>query len=384
MAKITTVLFGDLALLEFQPEAPASESLEFLTDILESYNGLEQRLQLRSKPRQMISYTVPLHSWDIAQSFNTSYGAIGKKWAVPIWSENQYVGTILSSAASITCNTTLYDIRASSLALLYANENSWQIVEIGTITGTSVNVTNTLSYMTNCYLIPIRLGWIEGQISGNTNGHSKKITISFEIEDNLEIIPAAPTQYLSNDIYYTPSLLQNGSLTRSIQDNMQKMDGDLGIVRRQFPWKNARYGSGYNTITINRTEYIDYKNFIHRRAGKFRSFWMPTFEQNLRIVSTGTITTTIIIEADSFNSYTFRPNIAILANGVWYPRVVSNPVSQPANRLQLTLNSALNVDASKITTACYLGLNRLNTDKIEMQWAEGIMESSINILELTP
>lgn len=384
MAKITTVLFGDLALLEFQPEAPAGESLEFLTDIMESRNGLEQRLQLRSKPRQYVNYTIPLQSWNIAQSFNTSYGAIGKKWAVPIWSEAQYVGTINSSAVTITCDTVLYDIRASSLALLYAGENSWQIVEIGTITSTYVNVTNTLDYMLNCYLIPIRLGWIEGQLPSSTNGYNKKTTVTFEIEDNLAITPSAPTQYLSDDIYYTPPLLSNGSLTKTIQVAMEKMDGELGIIKRQFPWTNVRYASGYNTITIDRTEYASYKNFLYRRAGKFRQFWMPTFEQNLRLVSTGTITTTILIEGDDFDSYTFRPHIAILANGVWYPRIVSNPVAQPLNRIQLTLDTALNISVSQITIISYLGLNRLNTDRIEMQWAEGIMESNINILELTP
>lgn len=384
MAKITTVLFGDLALLEFQPEAPAGESLEFLTDIMESRDGGEQRLQLRSMPRQIISYVFPLQSWNNACSFNTSYGAIGKKWAVPIWSEVQYVGTILDNAVTITCNTTLYDIRANSLALLYSGEKSWQVVEIGTITATYVNITSDIDYMANCYLIPIRLGWIEGSLSSSTNGYNKKTNVTFEIEDNLAITPSAPTQYLGDDIYYTPPLLSNGSLTRTIQVQMEKMDGELGIIKRQFPWLNAKYGSGYNTITINRTEYMDYKNFLYRRAGKFRRFWMPTFEQNLRLVSTGTITTTIIIEGDDFNSYTFRPNIAILANGVWYPRIVSNPIAQPLNRVQLTLNTALNLPASQITNICYLGLNRLNTDRIEMQWSEGVMESNINILELTP
>jgi hypothetical protein len=384
MAKITTVLFGDLALLEFQPEAPANEVLEFLTDILDSRNGTEQRLQLRSMPRQIVNYTYPLQIWNIACSFNTSYGAIGKKWAIPIWSEAQYVGTINSSAPSITCNTTLYDLRANSLAFLYAGPNSWQIVEIGTISGTSINVTNSLDYMANCYLLPVRLGWVEGQINSSTNGFNKKTTVAFEIEDPLASTPSAPTQYLGNDIYYTPPLLSNDNLSRSIQIQMEKMDGELGIIRRQFPWLNAKYGSGYNTITINRTEYITYRNFLYRRAGKFRQFWMPTFEQNLRLVSTGTITTTILIEGDDFNSYTFRPNIAILANGVWYPRIISNPTVQALNRLQLTLNTALNIPASQVTTICYLGLNRLNTDRIEMQWSQGIMESQINILELAP
>jgi hypothetical protein len=383
MAKITTVLFGELALLEFQPEAPSKEGLEFLTDILSSYNNKEQRLQLRAKPRQTISYTVPIKIWDIAKSFNTTYSGISKKWAIPIWSEAQLVGTVNSSASSITCDTVLYDVRAYSIALLYSN-GIWQIVEISTITSSSVTVTNSLIYQQNCYLIPIRLGWVEGAINSSTNGYNKKTSINFEIDDNLEIIPSAPTQYLGDDIYYTPPLLKGDQLTKTIQTSMEKIDGELGIVRRRFPWTNNQYASGFYTITATRQEYIDYKNFIHRRCGKFRQFWMPTFEQNLRVVNTGTITTTLLIESDGFNEYTFRPNIAVLADGVWYPRVVSNPVAQPSNRLQLTLSSALNILASKITVVCFLGLNRFNTDKIEMQWASGIMESDVSILEILP
>ena len=58
MAKITTTLFGELAILPYQAEAPVKESLEFLTDVITAYDATEERLQLRSKPRQSFNYSI--------------------------------------------------------------------------------------------------------------------------------------------------------------------------------------------------------------------------------------------------------------------------------------------------------------------------------------
>ena len=46
MAKITTTLFGELAIIPFQAEAPISETLEFYTDVMLASDGTEKRLQL--------------------------------------------------------------------------------------------------------------------------------------------------------------------------------------------------------------------------------------------------------------------------------------------------------------------------------------------------
>ncbi len=386
MGKITTNLFGELAFLQYQPEAPVSETLEFYTDVMQSVNSTEERLQLRTKPRQSFDYKIPLQSWRLANAFNTEYGAIRKKWAVPIWTEAQFIGSIAAHETNIVCNTSLYDLRANSLALLYSSESIWQIVEIASIAVYSIDISTDIASISNAWLIPVRLGWVSGGIDKKINGHNGSTSVSFEIDDNLDLTATTPDQYLSNDIYYSPGLLNEGSLQRSLQQRVDIVDFTLGPVIRRSPWTNARYASPYSSLLNGASEMRAYKDFVYRRAGKFRAFWMPTFEHNLRVVNTGNIASTIVIEDDSIRDYTMRTHIAFQSTtGVWYPRVISNPIQLINNRVQLSLSSALNVNAANIARVCFLGLNRFDTDRIEINWiGNNVAKSEVIITEITP
>lgn len=386
MPKITTALFGELALIPNEAERPIVEDLSFLTDVIPSQNGGEERFALRSMPRQSLQYSIPIQAWNLAKVFNTEYGAIRKRWAVPIWTEAQYVGSVAALATEVNCNTVIYDLRANSLALLYSSCDVWQIVEISTKTNSKVDVSNDLEAMAGAWIVPIRLGWISGNIDKPTNGHNGKSSIRFEIEDNLELTPAAPTQYLSNDIYYEPTLKAQDTISKNLQRQVDVVDYDLGAVYRRSNWQYSRYGSPYRAIVQGAAQIRAYKEFLYRRAGKFRQFWMPTFENNLRLTSTGNIVSTIIVENDSLVDYTLRTHIAIQAlNGTWYARAISNPVQLPGDKLQFTLSSALNVNASLIARISFLGLHRFDTDVVQLRWiGNGVVESEANILEIAP
>lgn len=389
MAKINTVLFGELAIIPHPAETPIRESLEFFTDMLESNNGTEERLQLRSKARHKFSYDIPLQAWRTAEAFNTETGAIRKQWAVPIWTEAQYVGTIAEAAITIACDTTIYDLRAESLALLYTGCDNWQIVEIATLDAVSIVPYNELVAMRGAWLIPIRLGAIVGNVSKPTNGHSGKTSLTFEIEvsDIVALTPDVPTQYLSNDLYLEPPLLSGSSVDRSIEQRLDVTDFALGPVARRSPWLNSQFGTSYRSVIEGGAEMREYKKFLYRRAGKFKSFYMPTFENNLRVANVGTIVSTLVAKSDSFIDYaSLRTNIAIkLVTGEWLIRGISNPIQIDEERIQLTLSSALNIAVEKIAFISYLGLNRFDTDRIEITWlGNNVAESNVRILEIKP
>ena len=385
MAKITTSLFGELAILPHPAEVPVKETLEFLTDVLQSYKGKEQRLQLRSKPRHYYEYKIPVQVWNSAAAFNTEAGAIRKRWAVPVWTEAQFIGDIAEAAVSVSCNTSLYDLRANSLALLFVNYESWQIVEIVSKTSNSITPLNSLSAMNGAWLIPIRLGWIAGNIDKPTNGHNGKTSVMFEIEDSLSLVPPAPAQYLSKDIYYDAGLLSGDSVSRSIQQRADVVDYSLGPTARRSPWDFSRYGSPHRSIIEGASKMRDYKNFLFRRAGKFREFFIPTFENNLSCLNVGTVDSTLVVKSDSFIDYAnFRTSIAVQRmNGTWLARGISNPVQIDLERIQLTLSSALNIQASDIARISFLNLHRFDADLIEITWiGNNVAESEVQILEI--
>lgn len=385
MAKITTALFGTLALLPYQAEAPVSESLEWLTDLFASQNANEDTYQLRTVPRQQFDYTIPLQANDIPRAFNTGYGALRQKHAVPIWTEAQYVGTVAAGATSLACDTDSYDLRANSLALLY-RPDGWQLLEISAVASGSITFTATAGAIIGAFLVPLRLGYIASNIAHSTSGYKSKFKVSFDIEDNLALTPSAPDQYLSKDIYFDPTLMNGNNIDRSIEQRNDIRDNTLGVRTRRSPWVNARYGSDYRSLTTNAAEMRAYKNFLYRRAGRARDFWMPTFEQNVRPVDVGTVVSTLTIERDSFDDYTFRPHIAIEdSEGNWYSRAVSNPTPIIGDKLQLTLSAALNLDASLIRRISYLGLHRFDSDRVEISHiGNNVAECNVRVLELTP
>lgn len=386
MVKITTSLFGTLELLPYQAQTPLAETLEFMTDVFESFDGTEQRLALRTKARQNYKYIVPISFDKLAAMFNSQYSAIRKRWALPIWSEAQYIGTVNDGLAPIVCNTTLYDLRLNSLAFLYTANGSYQVIEISALTAGSITPSATVLLMQEAYLLPIRLAHITGDIQNSTTGYNLSSEITFQIDDAIVLTPAAPAQYLGNDIYYSESLLGTSDMSRNITQRQDLLDYDLGPISYRAPWINSEYQSAYYKLCTIPQEMQDFKNFLYRRQGKFRAFWQPTFDLNFRVTQTGIITNSLTFYTDNYLDYTPRLNIAIkTADGIWHPFVLSELTPVLTNQVAVVLNGSLGYDASEITNICYLGLNRLDTDSIEIDWnGNGEAESTFNIMELTP
>ena len=386
MAKIITTLFGTLALIPQVAEVPVIETLSFLTDQIESYDGTEQNIQLRAKPRRSFNYSIPLQSGVDAGVFNTAYGAIRDKWAVPVWTDAQYVGSVADAATFVYCDTTNFDLRDESLAMLYNGCGQYKILEITTVDADRINFEELDGAIKGAMLIPVRVGFVSANIAKATNGFNGKVSITFDVDDLAEYTPADPEQYLGNDIYYSPSLLDGGSLDTYFNQRQDITDFDLGIVERRSPWLHAKFGRRYRSLTATPEERTEFRNFIYRRQGKSRPFWMPTFQNDLRIKNTGTLTSTLVTPLDSYIDYgSERTHIAIEAGGVWYPRVISSPTPTGADTMQFTLSSAVNVPAASVTRISYLGLNRLNTDTIEFNYNDSkTVETAFQILELSP
>lgn len=386
MAKITTTLYGDLAIIPQVAEVPFVETLAFLTDSIESYNGVEQHIQVRGMPRQSFQYQIPFQAAADAGIFNTAWGALRKKWAVPAWGDAQYVGNVTAAANSCACDTVNYDLRAPGLAMFYTGCGQYKVVEITSKSDISINFAAMGAAIKGAYLIPLRVGFIVGDVNRAITGHAGKVEINFQVDDLQLLTPAAPDQYLANDIYYTVGLLDGNSLSTSIKQRQDIIDFDLGVIDRRTPWTRAKYGRPFRTMMTTPAEIKAFKDFAYRRIGKVRPFWMPTFESNLRVKNTGTIVSTLVLSADSYIDYAAaRVHIAVEANGVWYPRVISAPVPTGADTIQVTLSSPLNIPANTVKRASYLGLNRLDTDKFEINYSfPKTAECTVRILEVTP
>lgn len=388
MSKITTTLYGDLALLPLEASIVSREVLEWKTDLFISNDGTESREKLRANARRKIFYRFFENFINKIPSLITEYGAYDQLWAVPLWMERQYIGSTSLGSTILPCVTDIYDFRDSSLALLYESINKWQVIEIDTVGATQLNLTSLLELFSSAYLFPIRVGTIKDNIVRSSSGWDTKSELGFDLIDVLDPTESVPGQYLSND-YYTDELFKSGSRYNSnIKNNTQIIDFGLGQIDKVFPWTNNRITKPFYNMFETQQNIFDFRRRLTRHSGRYRLYWEPTFEVDLINQSVGLVEDILLISSDGFLDWTKqREHLAIFdTSGTWFLREIISTNQVSASIVSLTLDSNLNIQSNTIDTISFLGLQRYATDHIELKWNKGasVMETTVSIIEVSP
>lgn len=386
MAKVTSILKGEINFFPYQCETPVVETLEWLTDLTKAWDGTEERYENRSFPRRSFDYKFPLSKSKTTEAFNSLYGALREDWSFPVWTEAQFVGNISGGSTSIVCDTTNYEFKDSSLGLLFSS-NGYEVIDIDEVLTNAITILGSgLTARVNTYLMPVLSGFISGNVDKFTNGFESKVELKFTSQDDNSGYINTPSQYKDEDIYYNSSVKSKDKDNRVLSMKQNLIDFKLGFVEDRTPWVNINYNSPFKVVLETPEEILEYKQFLYRRAGKYRGFWFPTSESDFRLLSTGFITDTLIVSSDSIIDYTTdRINILIKRiTGSGYLREITNFVQIDSERVALTISVDLNMDAIDVAHISFLGYCRSDTDRVKLNWiGGGTVKSQIKILELS-
>ena len=110
---------------------PTEETLEWLTDIITSYDGSEQRINIRKGPRQSFSVKAFLRQDEIFQLDNVLYDWRGRLWALPIFSEQRTLTSIYTADdPTIEVSTLFGSFRIEGQAIIFSNSENFEIFTI--------------------------------------------------------------------------------------------------------------------------------------------------------------------------------------------------------------------------------------------------------------
>lgn len=199
-------------------------------------------------------------------------------------------------------------------------------------------------------------------------------------------ISTGSDQYLGNDIDFAPVEIPDSGMTEDTTTQANVVDYESGVKAAFYPWLNPKLVRTERRVSETPSEALSFKTWLRRRGGRLQPYWRPTFENDFRLRSTGLVGSSLLVRDDDYNQFGgIRKHIAVkLSNGQWLPRTIVSHAGQPNNVVQLNLNAPLDVQAEDIVCISYLGLHRLNTDRVEMQWGGGICTSEFSTIEITP
>lgn len=359
---------------------PVMERLAYLTDVLAHRDGTEQRVRLRQTPRREIEYLVTLTGAQAARLDAALWGWQARVWALPIWTDPHILPAALSAGAtSVTVPTQYKDYAADHLAMLVADDGSHEVVEVATVLSGSLTLARptAATWPAGTRLFPARLARLPAQVK--VARHSAAVaeaTLRFAIEPMQAlggIEGAAATQYLAEDVYLTAPNWA-GALDGDVERAMQIIDGQTGPLAVDDPAGQPAIVRTYRWLLQGRPAISAHRFWLLARSGRLKPGWVPTWTRDLELaVTAGSSATTLIVQDIGYRTWYAqapgRRDLAVrLPSGAWALRRIVGADQVVAGQERIQIDSALGVAIDPGAWITFIGLHRLDADRVEMAW----------------
>jgi hypothetical protein len=382
-----------MPVLAIQPETPMTERLRFLTDILQAQDGSEQRVNLRLSPRQEFDFTLLVENTDRQRLENRFFGAQTEDWSVPMWAEPMMMtlGATTGNSVLTVDSTDDIDIRTGDDVLVWADESTNEVLENITFTGTTItSVDSTLSqdFFRGSLVYVIR----RSKLASNPriSRYSVNLTrydLTYQVLDNtvdLADVSAWPS-FNSIPVIDDPNCIET-TLNEGWDRQVVVHDGATGVFSTDSFWDRSRRTSAKTFKSKTREQLMKLRKLLFWLRGQQRTFWLPTFGQDLTLLSDIASTDTVVnIVNNGYTTYTDarQPRNVIrivLTNGTAYTKNIADAAEVSSSTEQITLTTPIGADVAvaDIERIEILELVRSANDDFAIQHSDGLGQASIS------
>ena len=361
-----------------------TESLEWKTEILRSFDGSEQRRALRVTPRRSMAYMVSLLKHDSQVFRNLMWGWQNRTFAIPVWSDRQTLRVSQSANDTVLqVDPTNYSFAAGKLLMLFKDSGDCETGEILSLGTNTITLVRGLqkAWPKGTRVYPVILGHLPDQVQVQPRVSSViEALVSFDtspdvvdpylpdaaaatIYDGLEVITVQPN-------WINPVDVSNEFIGL-------KLDFVTGVPRWKTRELIQRLGRQYSWLFQDRVTIRKFREFLRRRRGMAKTFWAPSWTDDFDVISPLAFNATNLeVKENQFrkmvgdNIHRDRIMIRTKDGSTYYRRILSVTPALDSINTTLNLDSSLGKTyvPSDFKTIHMLDRCRLATDKVDMIW----------------
>ncbi|MGG5290022.1 hypothetical protein [Pseudomonas shirazensis] len=172
-----------------QPELRHS----YLTETIESWSGIEQRISLRDQPRLSATYQFGLADAD-QYLFSNLVGNFSGRYLVPLWPFQSELAEPVSRFESKAIVSDLSAWVVPGCRVMLSDADTWEVCKVASVAGREVVFGDLVkkNYRSGSRLIPVSQAWIGEDVSSVAHGMDVEITgVSLDF-DEVELLRPAP------------------------------------------------------------------------------------------------------------------------------------------------------------------------------------------------
>lgn len=384
-----------LPLWTFPPNwnSPVKETLEWLTDVLQSPSGAEQRRALRLDPRRSFSFEVLVHKAQRTRSDLWTHVLGALPFALPIWADAQYLGSpVAAESSAIAVSTAGYDFAGGGMAVLASEDWSLsELVDVDQVSagGLTLAAPTLHAWPVGSRLLPARKALLQSLPEPvRMTDELARASVSFElIEPNSWPAQLPATLYRGKPVLESrPD--ESNDLTLGYERLTQRLDNQVGIPR-------VTDTSGYGFVLQQhawalwgRDEHTAFRSLLYGLRGRQVSIWVPTHAADL--VAAGQVQgQTLQVQPCGYADLVItgkarmgRQDVRIELNSgeALHRRITAAAAGATLETLALDQALPAGVSASAITRISFMALCRLTEDSAEITHhtdADGLAKATL-------
>jgi hypothetical protein len=352
-----------------------------------SNNGYEQKQRLRNAPRQSFAFSISVPRGEVAKLDTLLFGNRGAEFYMPVSSEARtLIAATSASSPNIDVNTEFADFRVGSQALIWNSPRDFEIVNINSVSVNQIVADANISkvHPVTAIVMPLRIAWLKTNPRRQFTGDSQSFSGNFLVKENIKLATSpAATQYKTFDVYLDQPLAVDSTAVDIYDTRVDVVDYGTGLRVQFTPHLKTKVKRSFGVQLDSQEDVWNFRLWLHRRAGKYLPFWMPTWEDNFTLLSTGALTTQFLAVNDGQDTLSDgRNDLAVLTDSGWLLRGIVDIVPS-GDDLLITLDSSLAVDAADVELISFLGRKRLTSDNVNIIWdGNNTAHATVGITEI--
>ena len=385
-----------LPLWPFPAAQEISEVLEWRTDVLQARAG-EQRIALRPRPREIITYRHRLDALGMARAAELARAWFVGDWNVPLWHlAVQPVVDLTQGATEVLIDTTVSDFRSGEQAGIAVDGRDAAPAAIASVQPDRLILAEPLILQLPAMtvaarrisVVPIHAGILTStiEITRRRQGDGT-VTASFLFRDAPQLTPLTLPSDLGRPVQTDPSLVRH-SQTASLRQAVEYVDNGFGPVVIE-PIRDMFERSEAITLKAQGpTRRHLLRRWLWSLRGRQASFWLPTWGSELQLrsaMTSGSVLMNVapaapIVSVVSIGSYVGRRIMLEMPGSLRFRTITAVIEDGPDHRL--TLSSNLGEAVPLGTKVHFLTCVRSDTDRIEIQHGAVTSEATLPIVEV--
>ena len=356
------------------------ESLAWLTDVLSTQSGAEQRIRLVDTPRRILEHAHTITADQCARAENALWANAAGIWGLPVWMDATRLGSVLAAGETVIPVDALHrDYQVGGSLVLMTAPDAFEICDIEAVTDSAVTVSAPTAdeWPSSATVAPLVFGRLPlPQRLTRFDGGTVTGPFAFELV-NPNPWPVADES--SGGYRARPVLTARTDWQGDVAQDYARPYAEVGNGLTP-PARDAYAGPTVSQVhgwTLQgRPAIAAFRSFLAARYGRQRGVWLPSQARDVTLVAAADAAdTTIDVRRIDYGSTvdgdTGRRDLQIqLGDGTRIWRRVTGSAEIGADTERLTLDSAVGVDIAldDVDAISWMTPARLEADNVELRW----------------